>query len=132
MNEKAKLYKCWDCLGSGNKKWYSHVDGGVCYTCGGTGKAKLPYSDKTSYTYAEKQAYKIALADTYDDLNEVIKLQGALAAEIAKQLDPQKDVKHLQPLVDKLQQIISRKEEIIEEGKKLQQQVTDVKYTPFL
>lgn len=39
-----KLYDCWDCCGSGIKEVYKvrGIDGGICYTCKGTGKTGWP------------------------------------------------------------------------------------------
>ena len=31
-------YDCGKCNGTGDLKMYKHVAGGVCFTCGGTGK----------------------------------------------------------------------------------------------
>ena len=33
-------YVCWKCDGKGYIREYGHVEGGVCFNCNGTGKAK--------------------------------------------------------------------------------------------
>lgn len=50
----ALATECWDCLGSGTKKYYHMVDNGVCYTCNGTGRTTKPkpndsHSDEITY-----------------------------------------------------------------------------------
>jgi hypothetical protein len=37
-------FPCWDCGGSGIKEVYKvrGIDGGICYTCGGSGKTNWP------------------------------------------------------------------------------------------
>lgn len=40
-------YTCPKCGGSGNIKCYSHIDGGVCYMCSGSGAKAVTWAERT-------------------------------------------------------------------------------------
>lgn len=50
--------KCWKCGGAGNLPQYSHIQGGICFACRGTGEVKIP-EYKIVNTFSTKEGTKL-------------------------------------------------------------------------
>lgn len=73
---KTEIVECWKCLGSGYIKAFSHIESGVCFTCGGTGKKETRVKTESqkgreASKRAEKEAYH---AKKREEFNEKISI----------------------------------------------------------
>jgi uncharacterized small protein (DUF1192 family) len=128
----AKI-NCWDCGGSGKKEYYAHIDGGICYTCLGSGV----WNDVLTLTATQEERKRIAqairdmyeIARLYAELEQLKKELTSIAAEykgcITTGYKPQK------ALDDKAAAICAGIKRVTLAGAALQMRVTDVEYKPF-
>lgn len=110
-----KLYPCWDCLGSGVKKWYMHRDNGVCYTCNGSGETVFDVGESTP------NQKRIMLAQLYKQVEKQKEIMMNAGKEFF--MGGQTD-----ELGEKLKEESDKYNNLVAEFKELQKHVPDVTY----